>query len=411
MTKLFKNKDALLLWGARSFSRFGDALEMLALLYLVYDLTGSGLAMGSLMLFSVLPNAVVSPFAGVIADRYNKKRIMFLAELIRAACIILIPILMFTKTIQLWHIYLISVVVSIAESFFEPTAGITFLLVIGKKDMPVYNSVVTISNHIMRILGYSLSGIMMATVGKELIFIIDSITFLASAVVSMIVKIPIIEKMNTEKQSDFKSELLSGFKYVLSNKIIMSIIFVILLIQFLGTPLDTYIPLIIDKILNISKTWSGYFATSTIIGAILGNILYPILNKTSMKLHHLYLYGIALLGLSIGFSGYLLYPVYYAFMFFMVGTIGSLISVWSFTEIQLLVDISYLGRVFSILTMISLISAPLAGVVFGGLADIVYIPLILKFVAILWLVISIYAFFSVKKANKDKLDVSVENVS
>lgn len=104
MLKLLKNKNILMLWGSRAFSRFGDALETLALLYLVYDLTGSGLAMGSLMLFSTLPNAIVSPFAGVIADKYNKKKIMFWAEMSRTLCILLIPILMYTKLITFWHI-------------------------------------------------------------------------------------------------------------------------------------------------------------------------------------------------------------------------------------------------------------------------------------------------------------------
>ena len=94
MKSLLKNRSAMLLTISRAFSRSGDALETLALLYLVYDLTGSGLAMGSLMLFSVLPNAIISPFAGVVADKYNKKKIMFIAEMARTICILIIPILM-----------------------------------------------------------------------------------------------------------------------------------------------------------------------------------------------------------------------------------------------------------------------------------------------------------------------------
>lgn len=71
-------------------------------------------------------------------------------------------------------------------------------------------------------------------------------------------------------------------------------------------------------------------------------------------------------------------------MYFIVGLLGSPISVWSFSEIQMLIDISYLGRVGSIITMICLISSPLSGVLFGGLADKVYIPTIFRSLAI-WL--------------------------
>lgn len=400
MKKLLKNKYALMLWGSRSFSRFGDALETLALMYLVYDLTGSGLAMGSMLVFSVLPNVIVSPFAGVIADRYNKNKIMFFTELVRTICILIIPLLMITKTIALWHIYAISVVVSIAESFFEPTAGTTFVLVVGKEDMPVYNSAITISNHVLRILGYSLSGIIMAAMGKEILFIIDAVTFFASAIVSLIVKIPKVELSQIEENHNFKEQLLSGFKYVLHNKIILTIFFVIIMIQFLGTPLETYIPIVIDRILKVTTSWSGYFYTASIAGAIIGNILYPILKKTSLKLENLYLISISILGLTIGVGAFLLNPFYYSFMYFVVGVVGSTLGTWSFTEVQILTDTAYLGRVGSIATMIMLISPPLAGVVFGGLADIITIPVIYKYVAVLWFVIAVISYISTKKTYK-----------
>lgn len=400
MKKLLKNKYALMLWGSRSFSRFGDALETLALMYLVYDLTGSGLAMGSMLVFSVLPNVIVSPFAGVIADRYNKNKIMFFTELVRTICILIIPLLMITKTIALWHIYAISVVVSIAESFFEPTAGTTFVLVVGKEDMPVYNSAITISNHVLRILGYSLSGIIMFSMGKEILFIIDAVTFFASAIVSLIVKIPKVESSQIEENHNFKEQLLSGFKYVLHNKIILTIFFVIIMIQFLGTPLETYIPIVIDRILKVTTNWSGYFYTASIAGAIIGNILYPILKKTSLKLENLYLISISILGLTIGVGAFLLNPFYYSFMYFVVGVVGSTLGTWSFTEVQILTDTAYLGRVSSIATMIMLISTPLAGVVFGGLADIITIPVIYKYVAMLWFVIAVVSYISTKKTYK-----------
>lgn len=401
MKKIFKNKYALMLWGARSFSRFGDALETLALMYLVYDLTGSGLAMGSTLLFSVLPNIIVSPFAGVIADKYNKNKIMFFAELVRTICIILIPVLMITKTITLWHIYTISVFVSIAESFFEPTAGTTFVLVVGKEDMPVYNSLVTISNHVLRIVGYTLSGTIMATIGKEILFVIDAVTFLVSAIISLIVKIPKVQPNPEDEKQNFKGQLLSGFKYVLKNKVILVIFFVIIMVQFLGTPFETYIPIVIDKTLKVTISWSGYFYTALIAGAIIGNILYPILNKTSLKLETFYLISLIILGSTVAIGAFILNPFYYAFMYFVNGVVGSILGTWSFTEVQILTDTAYMGRVNSISTMVILISTPLAGVVFGGLADMTSIPVIYKYVGIIWIIIAAISYVSTKRTYKD----------
>ena len=171
------NKNALLLWSSRSLSRFGDALESLALMYLVYDLTGSALKMGTVMLFSFIPNIILSPFAGVIADKYNKKRIMFFAEIIRTLVILFIPVLMWLNSINIWHIYTIAFIVSIAESFYEPAFGVTALYAIKKELLPALNSIVTTTNSLVKGLGYVLAGILISLAGKEILFVIDSGTF------------------------------------------------------------------------------------------------------------------------------------------------------------------------------------------------------------------------------------------
>jgi len=125
----------MILWISRALSRFGDAIESLALMYLVYELTGSGLAMGTVMLFSGIPNIVIGPIAGVIVDRYNKKAIMFICELVRAVALILIPVFMYFNIISLWHIYILASVASIAESFYEPCYGVASIQITPKEDL------------------------------------------------------------------------------------------------------------------------------------------------------------------------------------------------------------------------------------------------------------------------------------
>ncbi|HBB29255.1 MAG TPA: hypothetical protein DC000_08420, partial [Clostridiales bacterium] len=91
MKSLIKNRNAIFLWISRTVSKFGDSFESLALMYLVYDVTGSALAMSTVMIFSMIPNLLVSPFAGALVDRFNKKTILFISEIVRTITIFMIP--------------------------------------------------------------------------------------------------------------------------------------------------------------------------------------------------------------------------------------------------------------------------------------------------------------------------------
>ena len=230
--QIFKNRNAMLLWASRTFSRFGDALESLALMYLVYDLTGSALKMGTVMLFSFIPNIILSPFAGVVADKYNKKTIMVITEIIRAISILLIPFMMITHTIKIEYIYAIAFFVSIAESFYEPAYGVTVVSTIEKNLIPIMNSLVTTSNSIAKGIGYIISGILIASVGKEILFAIDSLTFLFSAFVALIISIKKIELSQNKIKNTFMLDLKSGFSYVFKEKLILLLFSTIIFINF-----------------------------------------------------------------------------------------------------------------------------------------------------------------------------------
>lgn len=411
MKKLLQNRNIVYLWWARTFSRFGDALESLALMYLVYDLTGSGLAMGTTMLFSILPNVLISPFAGVVVDRYNKNRIMFISEMVRTLVILIIPALMLMGKIQVWHIYTISVVVSIAESFFEPCNGATFKLVVGNEDLPLVNSVVTTSNNIARIIGYSLSGIIIAFYGKEIIFAFDAFTFFMSALASLAIRIPDTVKQKIESYSEFFDEIANGFKYILSQKLIIVILLVIIIVQFIGAPIGLFVPLIIENVLRIGTAWAGTLLTINIVGTIIGNLIFPIVNKTSLKLSHFYFYSLILIGLFIGFAGFFSSIVTYSALFFVVGVLGSILGISSFTKIQQLVSNDFIGRVFAFSNIALLVANPLSSTIFGALADYVYIPTIFKYLSIICVVAGVTSYLMVNKAERATSELSAENAS
>lgn len=398
MIKLLKNKNAVILWLSRAFSRFGDAVESLALMYLVYDLTGSGIAMGTVMLFSMIPMIIIGPIAGVIVDRYNKKAIMFIAEMVRTIFILAIPILMYYHVLNIWHIYAVALVVSVAESFFEPCAGIAFTLVVSKEELPTLNSISSSTNSVMRIIGYSIAGIAIVTVGKEILFIVDAVTFFVSGIAALIMVIPKIERKKADKKATIISEFINGAKYTFSNKLVLTLLLGIVVINGLGTPLTEFVPMITEKILYVDPKWAGYFLTTLSICSIIGALIYPFLLKMKITLNQVYLMAFILIALST-YSICLIPSKITGIIFFLIlGIISPIISSWSFTEIQLNTEKEYLGRMIAFSNVALMSSIPLVAAISGVIMDMFSYSILLKIIATLF-ILSSFIINSIMKKN------------
>lgn len=412
MKALFKNRNAMILWISRSLSRFGDSMEELALMYVVLDLTGSALSMGAVMIFSMIPNVVISPIAGVLVDRYNKKFIMFVSEIIRALCLLLIPLLVVTGYAKLWHIYAISTIISIAESFFEPCSGVVFTLVVTNDELPLLNSLSTTTNSIMKTLGKAVSAIFLAISLKELLFIIDAITFLISAIAAIIITIPKTKPKKIEHISEFATDIIDGFKYVFKDNSLPTLFLTILLVSALTTPINQFTALFTKDTLLLKDEWAGYFLTVLTIGTVFGGILYPILFKLKMKIHQMYILSLGLMGISIILVCYFPSKYLSMIMFFIVGVGMSLIGMWSFTKVQQSCDKNYLGRVGSVASIAMLAASPLASAVSGWAIDLSSVQTIFKAIGICFLIIAPIIYVLASKHIKENENITVsESIS
>lgn len=411
MRELLKNKNAVMVWFSRTFSRFGDAFESLALMYLIYELTGSALAMGTIMFFSVIPNIVVTPFAGVFGDRYDKKKIMIVAEMVRTITIAMIPTLHAFGVLKLWHIYVITVVVSIEESFFEPCAQVVIKLVVTKEQLPLYNSAITTSNQIARMIGYTLSGIIMGILSKDILFIIDAITFLCSAITIFYVSFPQRETRKLQKKLEIFTDMYDVARYLLDTKAIIAVIVAILIDGILIIPISEFLPLALGDILHVDDSWAGFYLTVISIGTLIGSIVFPILIKAKFKLKHVVLLGQALVGtfiVIVALKGNLVTGV---IVYLALGATTSLITMWCSTEMQNLCEVEFMARTSAVFSMALTIADPLAATISGWLIDLVNIRNIFYCVRILFILtgLMLYVFIG-KTMNQVEEVTDVEDI-
>lgn len=411
MNRILRNRSIMILWISRALSRFGDAIESLALMYLVYELTGSGLAMGTVMLFSGIPNIVIGPIAGVIVDRYNKKAIMFICELVRAVALILIPVFMYFNIISLWHIYILASVASIAESFYEPCYGVASIQITPKEDLPLVNSLTTTTNSIMRSIGYALAGVIMVALNKEILFIIDAVTFFISAIAALIISLPKVENKNITNPKEILFDLRDAGKYIASNKHITIMLVVIFVINCGIIPLTSFLPIFSDVHLSLGETWSGYFMTTFSIGTILGAIIYPMLVKKNLKLRSAYLYSFTIMGIWVLLVCIFNNRYIALTMFLLVGIIGSIIMMWASTDIQKTCDVSYYGRVGALSSTVILASSPIMSSICGWAIDFISIVNVFIITGVVFLLcgLVIYKLIS-NNVNSNSYKQNINNV-
>jgi MFS family permease len=213
---LLRNARFLRLWIGQGTSFVGDAVSMVALVVLVVEITGSASAVGGALVARLLPT-IVSPLAGVLADRVDRRVVLVASDLARA---ILVLGLVFAR--DLATIYVLVFLMGLARTVFNPTVRAAFPSVVGGGDLTRANALIsgTFSASIM--VGPALGGLLVASIGVDAAFLADAVTYLVSAILLSSVPLPLPRRESEEE--GFVRELRSGFGYLLGARVPMAIV-------------------------------------------------------------------------------------------------------------------------------------------------------------------------------------------
>jgi MFS family permease len=175
---VFKKRDFTLLWLAQFISTAGSALTDLAAGILVYQLTGSALAVGLTLMATAVPSLIVGLIAGVFVDRFDRKRIMLVSNLLQAALVVAIPFLIQSNIIWIYVIILANAAV---KQFFDPANESLIPDIASDEELAAANSLLQIASFGSNAIGFAAAGLLAAAFDISWAFWIDSLTFLVSA--------------------------------------------------------------------------------------------------------------------------------------------------------------------------------------------------------------------------------------
>ncbi len=384
---VFRNRNFTLLWTAQLVSTIGDALMALAASILVFRATGSALSVGLMLIATAAPGIFVGLVAGVFVDRWDRKRIMLICEIVRALLIFTIP---FFVSSNVAFLYIIVFLASTIGQFFDPAQASVIPEIASDEELAAANSLMAISSFGATAVGFAASGFL-ATFSIEWAFYLDALTFVFSAICIAFTRVPQHETPQESSVANVLQNLKGGVKFLYTSPILRStwIIFPIMGISF-GLSNSLLLPFATDA-LNATEFEYGIQEGLTSLGFVVGSLL---MARVADRLPAGQWLTISFLGM--GFAQAIYSQLSLISLAFLFVTISGFMNAPSVVARQLVLQRNtpreMRGRVASVFFVTRDI-AFLVGMAMTGLADIVGVRELFLFAALLVLVPGILALF------------------
>ena len=376
---LRRNRNYRYLWLGSVVSQLGDWFNLIASAEIITDLTNSGVAISYLFLARFLPLFLFSPLAGVLADRYSRRKIMIASDLLRALTVL--GFLFVQESGQIWLFYVLTVMQFVLSAMFTPARSAVLSNVVEKDELVAANALDSLTWSTMLALGAFLGGVVTAVLGAEAAFILDALTFVLSAWFIGRIVIAASERRKAAQASSGWLDFVDGFRYLWHEPFILGIALVkaagslvwgginVLEITFAEQifPLDT---LSVGQFFRVEDGGSATLGMVYVVSG-LGTGLGPIFMRRLLGDR----FGRMMTGIGIGFvllpMGILLIAFSTLFPGYLAGTLIRTVgsgTVWVFSAamLQMFVPDKFRGRVFAFefaaLTLTQSISTFLAGV-------------------------------------------------
>jgi DHA3 family macrolide efflux protein-like MFS transporter len=366
---------------------------MYAIMWYVTLSTQSGIMMTIFVLTSFVPSILISPFAGVWADRLNRKKLMIIADLSIAAVTLLISILFFLGIRDIWIIFVVSIVRAFGQAVHQPAVSAVYPQIVPPEYLVKVQGIAQGIQSSSMIIMPLLAGLLLATIPLEYILLIDVVTaIIAVALLIWFVRIPKHNAETSNQQINYFKDIKDGLSYTFNHKFIFRIMLFGFLFMILVAAPSFLTYLQVARVFGPEAWRLATLEAVFGIGMLIGSFLVSIWGGFKNRLVTYFISYIAL-GLSTIVIGLPFNFYFYVSIWAVVGFFIALSSPLLVGLIQEKVDPEYIGRVFSVFGLINTISLPLGMLVFGPLSDFYDISLIILLSGVGMVLIAIVPFF------------------
>lgn len=366
----------IIIWIGQLVSVLASSMSHFALTIWMYQQTESATALAMMQVFFITPFLLISPFAGVMVDRYNRKLMMMLSDLAAIIATGSIFVLYSLGMLEFWHLYIAAVLNGIGNTFQWPAYSAAISTMIPKEQLGRANGLMSLMEAGPGVIAPLLAGALLPFIGLTGILAIDVVTFFFAVGALLFVHIPQPRKTEEgqKKSGNIWSEAAYGFTYIFARPSLLGLQLVFFFANlFSGIGFTLMAPMILARTASDSLIF-GAVQTAGAIGAVAGGILMSIWGGFKRRVHGVLLgwmltsiSGMFLLGIGQGLSIWIPAMVFGA-MF------GPLINASNQAIWQAKVAPDLQGRVFSARRLIAWFTNPISPIIAGTLADFVLEP-------------------------------------
>jgi MFS family permease len=394
--RALNHRNFRLYFSGQGISIIGTWVQRIALTWLVYRLTNSAFLLGVVGFSGQIPLLIITPFAGVLADRLDKHKILLYTQALSMIQAFVLAILVLSNTIQVWEIITLSIILGVFDALDMPTRQSFMVEMVGNNREDLSNAIAINSSMVnsARLIGPAIAGILISLFGEGWCFLLNAISYIA--VIVSLIKMDVVHKPIPSKKKETFKELKEGLKYAFGFKPIKSILILLAIVSFMGTPIRILAPVFVKQFFHGGADLFGFLMGASGLGALTGAII--LMNRKSvLGLGKLITYSVFVFG--IGLVAFALSHVLVLSVVFMFMTgIGMMIQLaGSNTMLQTIVDNDKRGRVMSLYAMSFRGVAPFGSLLAGAAAGLIGASLTLIIGGFFCLIGAIYFFINLPK--------------
>lgn len=374
------NKNFILLWQGQLMGQLGLHVLLVAVMFWVKHVTQSASLMGMLLAAALLPAVLLGPVAGAVADRYSRKYIIVISDVVSALAILTLTWIISTATeidgIVLALLLFIAAVLGVAGAFLNPAISAAVPDLVPPSAVTQANAIIGGIRQLALLLGQGLGGVLFRLLGAPLLSLCIAMSYLISALLELFMDIP-QEKLRISEDStrqsifaQFKAQTREGFRHVWGNQGMRGLFFSAAFVNFFSTPIITLLPFYVEDILQVSPDWYGLLVAAFGVGMVVGLGVAGMVKLPPGVRAYWMIAALLAMALSLGSLGLISTTVLSLLALCMAGMMSGFVNIHVVTVLQIQTPAAMRGRVFGFLGTLTGALVPLSIALAGVAADL-----------------------------------------
>jgi MFS family permease len=366
--RALRNRNYRLFYFGQTISLSGTWMQTIAQAWLVLQITNSKVALGTVTMLQFLPITIFVLFAGVIADRVPKRNFILCTQSLAMSQAFILATLVWSGRIELWHVYVLALVLGLANAFEQPTRQAFVVEMVGKEDL--MNAVALNSGmfNAARLLGPAIGGLVIATVGVKAAFLLNGISFVPVIAGLLMMNMSQLYTVGRNKSGPMHplAELREGLAYAFRTPAALLLVILVATIGTFGYNFTVMLPLLTRYVLHRGSVGLGFMTAAVGLGALISALL---LASRDRSTHFTMFAGGLAFSLLLGAVALSQWFVVTLFFLLLLGLANTAFAATANTSLQLATPDHLRGRLMALYMLLVAGSTPIGGFLTGLMAE------------------------------------------